>query len=97
MGILWLSTVPLTTGIVGQVFGLRYLATLFGIVFFSHQVGSFLGVWLGGYLYDTSGSYDAVWWAGVSLGLLAALIHLLIDERPLARLTIMPPKHDPCS
>ncbi len=84
MGILWLSTVPLTTGIVGQVFGLRYLATLFGIVFFSHQVGSFLGVWLGGYLYDTSGSYDAVWWVG--LGLLAALIHLLIDERPLRRL-----------
>ena len=88
MGILWLSTVPLTTGIVGQVFGLRYLATLFGIVFFSHQVGSFLGVWLGGYLYDTSGSYDAVWWAGVGLGLLAALIHLLIDEQPLARLTM---------
>ncbi len=86
MGILWLSTVPLTTGIVGQVFGLRYLATLFGIVFFSHQVGSFLGVWLGGYLYDTSGSYDAVWWVGVALGLLAALIHLLIDERPLRRL-----------
>jgi predicted MFS family arabinose efflux permease len=97
MGILWLSTVPLTTGIVGQVFGLRYLATLFGIVFFSHQVGSFLGVWLGGYLYDTSGSYDAVWWTGAGLGLLAAVIHLLIDERPLARLTIVPLKHDPCS
>lgn len=88
MGILWLSTVPLTTGIVGQVFGVRYLATLFGIVFLSHQVGSFLGVWLGGYLYDTTGSYDAVWWMGAALGLLAALIHLLIDEQPLARLDL---------
>ena len=87
MGVLWLSTVPLTTGIVGQVFGLRYLATLFGIVFFSHQLGSFLGVWLGGYLYDATGSYDSVWWAGVVLGLLAAVIHLPINERPLARLT----------
>ena len=87
MGILWLSTVPLTSGIVAQVFGLRYMATLFGIVFFSHQVGSFLGVWLGGYLYDTAGSYDLVWWAGVGLGLVAALIHLPINERPLARLS----------
>jgi len=87
MGILWLSTVPLTTGIVGQVFGTRYMATLFGIVFFSHQLGSFLGVWLGGYLYDTYGTYDPVWWAGVALGLLAALIHLPIDERPMARLS----------
>jgi len=87
MGVLWLSTVPLTTGIVGQVFGLRYLATLFGIVFFSHQSGSFLGVWLGGYLYDSTGSYDSVWWAGVVLGLLAAAIHLPINERPLPRLT----------
>ena len=86
MGLLWLSTVPLTTGIVGQVFGLRYLATLFGIVFFSHQLGSFSGVWLGGYLYDSTGSYDTVWWAGVLLGLLAAAIHLPINERPLARL-----------
>ena len=73
--------------IVGQVFGLRYLATLFGVVFFSHQLGSFLGVWLGGYLYDATGSYDSVWWAGVVLGLLAAAIHLPINERPLARLT----------
>lgn len=87
MGLLWLSTVPLTTGIVGQVFGLRYLATLFGIVFFSHQVGSFLGVWLGGYLFDITGTYDAVWWVGVALGLLAALVHMPIDERPLARLS----------
>ena len=86
MGILWLSTVPLTSGIVAQVFGVRYMATLFGIVFFSHQVGSFLGVWLGGRLYDTTGTYDAVWWAGVALGIAAAVIHLPINERPLARL-----------
>ncbi|AKH19153.1 MFS transporter [Sedimenticola thiotaurini] len=86
MGILWLSTVPLTSGIVAQVFGVRYMATLFGIVFFSHQLGSFIGVWLGGRLYDTTGTYDAVWWAGVVLGLLAGVIHLPINERPLARL-----------
>ena len=86
MGILWLSTVPLTTGIIAQVFGVRYMATLFGIVFLSHQLGSFLGVWLGGLLYDTTGSYDGMWWAGVVLGVLAAIVHLPIDERPLARL-----------
>jgi MFS family permease len=86
MGVLWLSTVPLTSGIVAQVFGLRYMATLFGIVFLSHQLGSFIGVWLGGYLYDASGSYDPVWWAGVVLAVSAALIHLPINERPLARL-----------
>jgi MFS family permease len=86
MGILWLSTVPLTTGIVAQVFGVRYMATLFGIVFFSHQLGSFLGVWLGGFLYDRIGSYDPVWYAGIALGLAAAVVHLPINERPLARL-----------
>ncbi len=86
MGILWLSTVPLTTGIVAQVFGVRYMATLFGIVFFSHQLGSFSGIWLGGYFYDTTGSYDPVWWAGIVVGVLAAIIHLPINERPLARL-----------
>ncbi len=86
MGILWLSTVPLTTGIVAQVFGVRYMATLFGIVFLSHQIGSFLGVWLGGYLFDRNGSYDPVWWAGVVLGVAAALIHMPINEKPLPRL-----------
>jgi len=86
MGILWLSTVPLTTGIVAQVFGVRYMATLFGIVFFSHQLGSFSGIYLGGYFYDTVGSYDPMWWAGVVVGLLAAAVHLPINERPLARL-----------
>ena len=85
MGLLWLSTVPLTTAIVGQIFGVRYLATLFGFVFLSHQAGSFLGVWLGGYLYDVYGSYDAVWWAGVALGLFAAVVHLPINEKPLVR------------
>jgi MFS family permease len=91
MGILWLSTIPLTTGIVAQVFGVRYMATLFGVVFFSHQIGSFLGIWLGGYLYDTMGSYDPVWWAGVALGLLAAVVHLPINERPQARLVVETP------
>jgi predicted MFS family arabinose efflux permease len=83
MGFLWLSTVPLTTAVVAQIFGPRYMATLVGIVFLSHQVGSFAGVWLGGYLYDTTGSYDAVWWLGVVLGLAAALLHWPIDERAL--------------
>ena len=87
MGILWLSTVPLTTGIIAQVFGVRYMATLFGIVFLSHQIGSFLGVWLGGALYDSTGSYNGMWWAGVALGVLAAVIHLPINEKPLARLS----------
>jgi predicted MFS family arabinose efflux permease len=86
MGLLWLSTVPLTSGLVAQIFGLRYMATLFGIVFFSHQVGSFLGVWLGGYLYDTYGSYDLIWWLSIALGLIAALLHWPIDERAVARL-----------
>jgi len=86
MGLLWLSTVPLTSGIVAQVFGVRYMATLFGIVLFSHQVGSFIGVWLGGYLYDQTGSYDPVWWTAVGLGFASALIHMPIDEKPLARL-----------
>ena len=86
MGALWLATVPLTSGIVAQVFGVKYMATLFGVVFFSHQLGSFAGVWLGGWLYDHTGSYDIVWWISAGLGLTAALIHLPINEKPLARL-----------
>ena len=86
MGLLWLSTVPLTNGIVVQVFGVRYFATLSGIVFFSHQIGSFLGAWLGGFVYDRTGSYDAMWFAGIALGIAAALIHLPINEDPLPRL-----------
>ncbi len=85
MGILWLSTIPLTTGIVAQVFGVKYMATLFGIVFLSHQIGSFMGAWLGGVIYDQTGSYDAMWWAGAALSVLAALIHIPINEQPLQR------------
>ena len=88
MGLLWLSTVPLTSGLVAQIFGPRYMATLFGIVFFSHQVGSFLGVWLGGYLYDVYGSYDVIWWLSIALGLVAALLHWPIDEREVPRLRV---------
>ena len=87
MGILWLSTVPLTTGIVAQIFGVRYMATLYGFVFLSHQLGSFLGVWLGGRLHDVSGTYDMMWRVGIVLGLVAAAIHLPINERPLPRLS----------
>ncbi len=84
LGFLWLGTVPLTSGLVGHIFGVRYLSTLFGIVFFGHQVGSFLGVWLGGVVYDATGSYDAIWIASIILGLGAALLHAPIAERPLA-------------
>ena len=86
MGVLWLSTVPLTSGLVALMFGMRYMATLFGFVFFSHQVGAFIGVWLGGVLYERTGSYDIVWWLGVGLGIFAALVHLPIVERPVERL-----------
>lgn len=86
MGLLWLSTVPLTSGLVAVMFGPRYMATLFGVVFFSHQLGAFLGVWMGGYFFDAYGSYDAVWWVGVGLGVFAAIIHWPIDEKPAAEL-----------
>jgi MFS family permease len=86
MGLLWLSTVPLTQGLVAQFFGLRWLATLFGIAFFSHQVGGFLGVWLGGLLFDLYKSYDIVWWLNVALGVFAAAVHMPIREVPSARL-----------
>ncbi len=85
MGSLWLATVPLTSGLVAHLYGLRYMGTLYGIVFFSHQLGSFLGVWLGGRMYDAYGSYDAVWWIGVGVGAFSAIIHLPIKERPLTR------------
>lgn len=80
MGLLWLSTVPLTMGLVTVMFGTRYMATLYGFVFVSHQVGSFLGVWLGGRLYDQFGSYDIVWWLSVALGVFAFIVHLPIRE-----------------
>ncbi len=83
MGSLWLATVPLTAGLVGYIYGLRHMATLYGLVFFSHQLGSFMGVWLGGHMYDRFGSYNAVWWVGVGVGLLSAIVHFPVDERPL--------------
>ena len=86
MGLLWLSTVPLTGGIVASLFGTRYMATLYGIVFLSHQLGSFTGVWLGAIIRDTTGSYDGFWWATIAFGLFAALIHWPIDDRPVARI-----------
>ena len=86
MGLLWLSTVPPTNSLVAVFFGTRYLGMLGGIVFFSHQIGSFLGVWLGGVLYDAIGSYDSVWWLGVALGIFAAIVHWPIAEKPVPRL-----------
>lgn len=83
MGSLWLATVPLTSGLVGHIYGLRYMGTLYGLVFFSHQLGSFIGVWLGGALYDVYGDYTAVWWIGVAVGALSAIVHLPIRETPL--------------
>ena len=83
MGILWLATVPLTSGIVSQVFGARYLGTLFGFVFLGHQIGSFLGVWMGGLLFDATQSYEVVWWICVALGVIAALLHWPINESPI--------------
>ena len=85
IGFLWLSTVPLTSGLVAQIYGVRYLSMLGGFVFLSHQVGSFLGVWLGGRLYDATGSYDVVWWIAVGLGVFAALVNLPIRERAILR------------
>ncbi|NDV02663.1 MFS transporter [Pseudoroseicyclus tamaricis] len=81
MGALWLATVPLTSGLVAHLWGLRYMGTLYGIVFFSHQLGGFLGVWLGGRMYDIYGNYDLVWWVGVAVGAFSAIIHLPIREK----------------
>jgi predicted MFS family arabinose efflux permease len=86
MGLLWLSTVAPTNGIIAVMFGTRWLATLAGLAFFSHQVGGFLGVWLGGVAYVRTGSYDLVWWLSVLFGVLSALINLPIVEKPVQRL-----------
>ncbi|GAI29465.1 unnamed protein product, partial [marine sediment metagenome] len=85
MGFLWLSTVPLTNGIIAQVFGVQYLSMLSGVVFFSHQIGSFLGAWLGGFLYDRTGTYNTVWMIAIGLGVVAALVNLPIREHAIAR------------
>lgn len=87
MGLLWLATVPLTSGIVAQIFGTRYFSMLFGVVMMSHQLGSFAGAWLGGYIYDVTGTYDLMWAAAVGVGLLATALHWPIREAPLARLS----------
>jgi MFS family permease len=85
MGVLWLSTVPPTNAVIAQIFGVRFLSMLGGFVFLSHQLGSFLGVWLGGKLYDATGSYDVVWWIAVALGVFAALVNQPVREQPIAR------------
>ena len=82
MGALWLATVPLTSGLVAHIYGLRYMGTLYGFVFLSHQIGGFLGVWLGGKMYDLSGDYTLVWWIGVGVGAFSAIVHLPVRERP---------------
>ena len=83
MGALWLATVSLTSGLVAHIYGIRYMGTLYGFVFLSHQLGSFLGVWLGGKMYDLDGSYTAVWWFGVGIGVFSAIVHLPIREKQL--------------
>ena len=85
IGILWLGTVPLTGGLVAQIFGTRYMATLFGLTFFVHQLGSFIGIWAGGWLYEATGSYIIIWWASIVLGVVAAAFNLPVDDRPLER------------
>ncbi len=90
MGFLWLSTVPPTNAIVAQIFGVQHMSMLGGFVFFSHQIGSFLGVWLGGKLYDSSGSYDIVWWLAVALGVMAALVNLPVREQAISRPALAP-------
>ncbi|MDH5939506.1 MFS transporter [Vibrio splendidus] len=89
IGFCWLGTVPLTSGLVRQIFGARYLSTLYGLVFFTHQVGSFLGAWVGGRIYDYYGSYEPIWWSTVVLAFAAALIHLPINDKPIERLKLV--------
>jgi predicted MFS family arabinose efflux permease len=90
MGLLWLSTVPPTNAIVAQIFGVQYMSMLGGFVFLSHQVGSFMGVWLGGLLYDRTGSYDVVWWIAIALGVFAALVNLPVRETAIVRPAAQP-------
>mgnify|MGYP001821821376 FL=1 len=88
MGSLWLATVPLTSGLVAHIYGLRYMGTLYGLVFLSHQIGGFLGIWLGGRMYDVYGDYTLVWWIGVAVGVFSAIIHLPIREQRLPSLRL---------
>jgi predicted MFS family arabinose efflux permease len=90
MGLLWLSTVPPTNAAVAQIFGVAHLSMLSGFIFFSHQIGSFMGVWLGGYLYDKTGSYNIVWYLAIALGVFAALVNLPVRESPIARKAPLP-------
>ena len=87
MGGLWLATVPLTSGVIGYIYGMQYMGTLYGIVFLSHQIGSFVGIWLGGSLYDMFGNYNLVWWVGIGVGAFSAIIHLPVNEKPLSERT----------
>ena len=87
MGALWLATVPLTSGVIGYIYGMQYMGTLYGIVFLSHQIGSFVGIWLGGSLYDMFGNYNLVWWVGIGVGAFSAIIHLPVNEKPLSERT----------
>ncbi len=90
IGFLWLGTAPLTNGLVAQVFGVRYLGTLFGFVFLGHQLGAFFGVWLGGYVYEHTHSYNALWLGSIALSLMAAALHWPIDDRELQRRRALP-------
>ena len=90
IGLLWLGTVPLTGGLVAQIFGVRHMATLFGFAFFVHQLGSFIGIWAGGWLYETTGSYMVIWWISVALGVVAAAFYLPVDDRPVEQITVQP-------
>ena len=88
IGLLWLGTVPLTSAVVAQIFGVKYMSMLVGFVFLSHQLGSFVGAWLGGYLFDKTGSYQLAWLIAIALSIVAALANWPIDERPVERLRI---------
>jgi MFS family permease len=88
MGFIWLGTVPLTNGLVSQVFGVKYITTLFGFVFFGHQLGAFFGVWLGGYMFDVTKSYDLIWFVGIALGVIAAALHFPINDQEVQRLRL---------
>jgi len=90
LGLLWLSTVPPTSGLVTVMFGTHWLAMLFGFAFFSHQIGGFLGVWLGGVLFERTGSYEVIWWLSIALGVISAIINLPIIEKPVLRAAPVP-------